>query len=147
MEYTFGEHFFPMLTFPFGVYDENTIRAAQVLNFKGICSHYNHRISRRLFYKVGHLMKKGRLFGKNVSNHLKYYPGTKLLQIDTAIALIKKYYDDSKGECEMLSEGQVSHSFNKLSKLTPVVIILIHHRFHRTSSELLLVENIAKRLI
>ena len=73
LENIFGDDFFPMITIPFSVYNRDTIKAADSLHYKVVSGHYNYRISRRLFYFVGHILGKGQLFGRHISIHLNYY--------------------------------------------------------------------------
>jgi hypothetical protein len=146
MERIFKEDFFPVITVPWDLYNKVTIKAANQLGFKVFCVHYDYRISRRLFYSLGHFLGRGQLFGKPISNHLKCYPGTQMLQIDTAISLIKRYFDLFGNECEFFSTKEILSAFNKVRKLIPVVVFLFHHKYHQKGSHFQLVEDVLDEL-
>jgi hypothetical protein len=146
LESVFRMDFFPMLTIPFGVYTADTVLAASHLKYKVFSGHYDYRISRRIFYLLGHLLGKGKFFGHSVSNHLKYYPGTKMFEIDTSISFIKQYLDPSNNTCSMYSLEEILLMFEKFRKLTTVVVFLLHHRFHREKRYMELVERVVDEL-
>ena len=138
----FETDFFPALTIPFGVYSSDTIKAASSLGYKVFCSHYNYRLSRRMFYVVGHILGKGQVLGRRISNHLKRYPGTEMLQIDTSISFIRKYFDDFGTGCQMFSAEEIMAMFKRLEKLIPVVVLLLHHRYFIQKDDLRLVHDV-----
>lgn len=146
LEDIFGEDFFPMITIPFGVYNQDTIKAANTLQYKVFCGHYNYRVSRRLFYLVGRILGKGQLLGYHIANHLKYYPGTKLFEIDCAISFIKKYYGHHTNHCDMNNVEEMANAFEKFKKHIPVVVFLLHHRFHHQDHHLDLVKEVLDKL-
>jgi len=146
LEDVFGEDFFPMVTIPFGVYNQDTIKAANSLQYKVFCGHYNYRISRRLFYLVGHVLGKGQLLGYHVANHLKYYPGTQLFEIDSAISFIKRYYGHHTNHCDMNNVEEMINEFTKFKKRIPVVVFLLHHRFHYQAQHMDLVREVLEKL-
>jgi hypothetical protein len=147
MEKIFGEYFFPLLTFPFGVYDKNTIKAANNLKFAAICTYYNDRIANRLFYFIGRHLKKGQIFNKNISYHLNYHPYTNLFQIDTTISFIKNYHDDYGKDCDFFSYNEIINGYEKAKKRISVIVFLLHHRFHHKKEHIHLVELVLNRLI
>lgn len=138
----FETDFFPALTIPFGVYNADTIKAASSLRYKVFCSHYNYRLSRRMFYVVGHILGKGQIFGRRISNHLRRYPGTEMLQIDTSISFIRKYFDDFGTGCQMFPVEEIMAMFRRLQKLIPVVVLLLHHRYFIQKDHLRLVHDV-----
>lgn len=146
LESIFKEDFFPALTVPWDLYNQGTIRAANLLGFKVFCVHYDYRISRRLFYAIGHILRRGQLFGKSISHHLKYYPGTQILQVDTAISLIKKYFDLFGSECDFFSTEEVLAAFKRIRKFIPVVVFLLHHKYHQDESHFQLVNELLEEL-
>ncbi|MFX0196547.1 MAG: polysaccharide deacetylase family protein [Candidatus Hodarchaeota archaeon] len=146
LEDIFNAGFFPMLTIPFGVYNAATIKAANSLGYKVICSHYNYRISRRIFYAVGHLLGKGKLFGRHISNHLNYYPGTTMFEIDSSISFIKEYFDDYGTGCSFYSKEEIMEEYERFKKYVPVVVFLLHHRYHVAKEAKDLVVNILDSL-
>ena len=146
MESMFKEDFFPVITVPWDLYNKATIKAADQLGFKVFCVHYDYRISRRLFYSLGRVLGRGQLLGKSISNHLKYYPGTQMVQVDTAISLIKRYFDLFGNECDFFSIEDILSAFRRVRKLIPVVVFLLHHKYHQKESHFQLVDDLLKKL-
>jgi len=142
----FGEDFFPMLTIPFGVFNRDTIRAADQLGFRVFCIHFNYRLSRRLFYKLGHTFGKIQIFGKKVSNHMRYMPGTNMFEIDSALSFVKKYKDDYGTECSMYAFDEMMVDFAKFQKYITTIVILLHHRYHCNKESLNLVKKVVEEL-
>lgn len=146
MEQLFGADFFPMITIPFGVYNQDTVRAADALGFKVCCVHFNYRLSRRLFYKLGRLLGRGQLLGRGISNHLRNYPGTSMFEIDSALSFIKKYYDDYGTDCEFETCDDMLRHFDRFERFIPVIVILLHHRYHNSPEKIALVERVVDGL-
>jgi len=142
----FENDFFPALTIPFGVYSADTIKAANSVGYKVFYSHYNYRVSRRMFYLVGHILGKGQVLGRRISNHLRRYPGTEMLQIDTSISFIRKYFDDFGTGCQMFSVREIMAIFRRLERLIPVVVLLLHHRYFIQKDHLRLVHDVLDQL-
>jgi hypothetical protein len=95
---------------------------------------------------VGHVLDKGQLFGHHISNHLKYYPETKLFEIDSAISFIKKYYGHHTNHCDMCNTAEITSEFEKFKRRIPVLVFLLHHRFHHQKHHLDLVEEVLDKL-
>lgn len=133
----FGERWFWAFNFPFGPYNGPAIRALDDLGFKVFNSHYNPRLSRRAFYVVGRLLRRGRLLGRHVSWHLNRYPGTNLLEVDVSISFIRRYIDENTS-CEFESLSRLIAETECCRRL-PVVGVLLHHRYHATEDSIELV--------
>lgn len=135
------EHFkglwLPAFNFPYGPYNPAAIRALDELNYKVVNSHYNPAISRRLFYAVGHGLKRGFLLGRHVSWHLQRYPGTQMLDVDMGVSFIRRYLDEFT-RCEFLTLEELIADTLRFHKL-PVIGILLHHRYHTSDSHYRLV--------
>jgi hypothetical protein len=130
------------LSVPFGIYNEDTIRAAKFLGYKVFCGYYSYRLSRRLFYIVGHFLRKNLIFGRRISNHLTRHPGSEMLQIDTGIDFIKTYFGDG---CEMFSCGEIMKAFARLEESVPVVVLVLHHNYFREDGRLSLIGDVLDR--
>lgn len=142
-----GKDFFPALNFPFGPYNSHSMRAADQLGFKIICSHYNCRLSRRLLYAAGHLLGRGKIMDKHVSYHLDFYPGTGLYCIDMAVSLIKRYHGEHGGiECDFFSLEEIMSRIASFNEHTPVIGVLLHHRYHHHPESLDLVRQVIRSL-
>ena len=130
----FGDQWFEAFNYPFGEYNPAAMQAASDCGFKVVYSHFNARLSRRIFYKVGHLLNKGYLFDKHVSWNLDYYPNTNLFEIDANISFIKKYLDEETGS-EMFSLEELKEK-TKMYMDFPIVSLLAHHRYHNSREKM-----------
>jgi hypothetical protein len=143
----FGTAFLPCLNFPFGPYNQASMRAADELGYRIICSHYNSRRSRRLLYAVGHLLRRGQILDRHVSYHLDYYAGTGLFSIDMAVSFIQRYIGDyGSRECIFHSADWIVDRVRQFLPHTPVIGLLLHHRFHTSAASLDLISEVIDRL-
>jgi peptidoglycan/xylan/chitin deacetylase (PgdA/CDA1 family) len=130
----FGEAWFPAFNFPYAPYNAAAIRAVNDLGYKVFNSHYNPRLSRRCFYALGHLLRRGLLLGRHVSWHLRRYPGTRLLEVDVSVSFIRQYLDEQTS-CEFYHLPELIEQTLACRHL-PVVGILLHHRYHDTDAKI-----------
>ena len=134
----FGSSWFECFNFPYAPYNPAAIKAVDDLNFAVISSHYNSTLSRRLFYAVGHLLKKGFFLNHHVSWNLQKYPKTSLFEIDMNFGFIKKYLDEESSS-ELMSFNEMVTATNQYLK-QKTIGVLIHHRYHNTSAKIELIE-------
>lgn len=130
----FGDNWFEAFNYPFGEYNPAAMKAANDCGYKVVYSHFNAKISRRIFYKFGHLLNKGYIFNKHISWNLDFYPGTNLFEIDANISFIKKYIDE-----ETTSEMFTLEELIKKTKTYfnfPVISLLAHHRYHNSKEKM-----------
>lgn len=147
MQDKFGIYFLNAINFPFGPYNRDTIRAIKDLEFDIISSHFNYRLSRRIFYTFGNVLGKGQMFGKHISHHMRHYPGTNILEIDICLSLIKEYIGGyGSHECVFEENDVMVREYQKFAKYTDVIGILLHHRYHREQKSLKLIEGMIKKL-
>ena len=131
MNERFGDGWFPAINFPYGPYNQDTIRAADRLGFKVFNGHFNPRLSRRMFYRVGRILKRGQILDRHVSHHLEIYPGTSMFTIDMAICYISKYYGDYGSQsCDWNSHELLMGRHREAQRIIKVVGWLLHHRYH-----------------
>jgi len=143
----FGGRFLPCLNFPFGPYNQASMKAADRLGFRIICSHYNHRRSRRVFYRVGHALRAGQILGKHVSWHLDFYPRTELFSVDMAASFIARYIGEhGSNTCEFHPLGAMKANIEAFIPHTPVIGVLLHHRFHHEPESLDLITGTIRHL-
>lgn len=143
----FGDAFLPCLNYPFGPYNRHSMRAADKLGFRIVSSHYNCRRSRRLMYAVGHTLRRGRLLDKHVSWHLDFYPGTGLFCVDMAVSLIRSYIGPYGGrECVFHDLAWLKSRVAEFIPHTPVIGILLHHRYHTSEPALALISDLIAHL-
>jgi hypothetical protein len=147
MQDRFGAAFLPCLNFPFGPYNQASMRAADELGYRIVCSHYNCRPSRRFLYAVGRLLGRGQILDRHVSHHLDYYAGTGLFSIDMAVSFIERYIGEyGSRECVFHSADWIVDRVHRFLPHTPVVGLLLHHRFHTSEESLDLITEVLARL-
>jgi len=142
MDKWFGDLWFPAFNFPYAPYNPEAIKAVNDCGFQVLNSHYNSGLSRQIFYAFGHVLNKGYMFNHHVSWNLKYYPNTRLFEIDMNTSFIKKYYNEEY-DCEMLTMEELLHELNKYKKYKTIGILL-HHRYHNTDEKIKLVDDYLK---
>lgn len=147
LEDKFGTDFSPCANFPFGPYNEAAIRALDDLGFRVVNSHYNKKMSRRIFYAFGHLARRGRLLDRHVSWNLRDYPGTSLFCIDVSISFIGGYVGQyGSRECHFNTASNLIASTLAYANVIPVVGMVLHHRFHTTSASNDLISEVLQAL-
>lgn len=139
MDDYFGEHWFKCFNFPYAPYNPAAIKAVNDLGFKVFNSHYNIGLSRKLFYFVGHALRKGYMLDHHVSWNLKKYPGTDLFEIDMNFGFITKYLNEQT-DAILRSLDELIIETDKYSK-QKTIGVLLHHRYHNTSDKIKLVED------
>lgn len=131
MEDAFGDLFFPAMSFPFGSYNEFTIPLLDRLGYRVVSCHRRHQFSRQVFYGLGRLLRRGRWLDRHVSHHLKHYPGTRVLEVSVTLSPIRTYLpDQGDTACTFHSQGDLQRMFLQCRRQSPVVGIVLHHRFH-----------------
>jgi hypothetical protein len=131
MRESFGDAFFPAMSFPFGHYNENTVPILDELGYLVLSSHVRHQFNRRVFYLIGRNLHRGRWLGRHVSHHLARYPRTGVFEISVAISPISRYLHDSGATaCEFYGIEELRHMFRTCRRQSSVVGIVLHHRFH-----------------
>lgn len=139
----FGDDFLPCLNFPFGPYNQHSMRAADDLGFRIVSSHYNCLPSRRAMYAVGHLLRRGQLLGRHVSYHLDHYPRTGMFCIDMAISFIERYIGEYGAQtCVFYPFEEIRRRIDRFVRHTPVVGLLLHHRYHTDQASLDLINEV-----
>lgn len=147
MREAFGEHFFPAMSFPFGLYNEHSVPLIEELGYKVLTSHVRHQFRRRVYYFLGRLLKRGRWLGRHVSHHLSTYPGTRILEVSVAISPISRYdVEAGPTACEFHSLETMLAMFRTCRRQSPVVGIVLHHRYHADAQSLKLLGDLVDKL-
>lgn len=142
MDRRFGDRWFPAVNFPYGPYNQATIRAVDEIGYKVFNGHYNPRLSRRLFYLIGRLLGKGQLLSRHVSHHLEIYPGTHVFTIDMAISYIDRYRGHyGSTDCDWFPLAALMERFAAARRHIEVIGWLLHHRYHTTPASVKLVQD------
>ncbi len=142
MDRRFGDHWFPAVNFPYGPYNQATIRAVDDLGYTIFNGHYNPRLSRRLFYVIGRLLGKGQILNRHISHHLEIYPGTHVFTIDMAISYIDRYHGNyGSNQCDWHGLADLMQRFEAAKRHIHAIGWLLHHRYHSTPASLKLVQD------
>lgn len=134
----FGEDWFPVFNYPYGPYNLASMKALDQCGFKVVNSHFNSDWKRKIFYTLGHLLKKGRLFDHHISWNLDFYPGTNLFEIDVNVSFIKKYFNEEY-DCEMFTLEELINKTKEYFNYQ-IIGVLLHHRYHNTPQRIELVD-------
>ena len=138
----FGDMWFPAFNFPYAPYNPEAMKAVDDCGFYVINSHFNSHFSRRFFYFIGHILKKGYLFNHHVSWNLNLYPGTKLFEIDMNTGFIDKYYNEEY-DCKMLNLEEMINETRRFINYKTIGVLL-HHRYHNTDAKIKVVDDYLK---
>lgn len=131
MREAFGDRFYPAMSFPFGLYNEHTPPLLEAAGYEVMSNHRRHQYSRQIFYALGRVLRRGRWLGKHVSHHLGLYPGTRLLEVSVSISPIRRYRQNlGSTACEFYDQAELEAMFRTCRRQSPVVGIVLHHRFH-----------------
>ncbi len=131
MRTIFGEAFFPAFSFPFGQYNKHTIQVLSELGYLVLSSKFNISFSAQLFYWFGRMARRKWFFDHRISYHLGRYPGSGLDEISISLSPIKKYLGlHGSTECVFESVETLKSRYLTSRKRTPVVGIVLHHRYH-----------------
>jgi hypothetical protein len=139
MDKYFGDLWFRAFCFPYGPCNMDSIKAVNNCDFLLLNAHFNRKLSRRVYYFIGHLLNKGLWLNHRVSWNLDYFPKTKLFCLDMNISFIEKYYDDFYASemfpVETLKKETLAYSKYK------TIGLLLHHRYHDTAEKVKLVDD------
>lgn len=137
MRTSFAEAFFPAFTFPFGQYNEHTVKILKQLGYLVLSSKFNPSLSALFFYWFGRLAHGKWLFDHRISYHLGRYPGTNIDEISVSLSPVKKYLGaHGSTECVFETLETLQAQYLACRKRTPVVGIVLHHRYHAGSDRL-----------
>ena len=148
MRSNFGDNFFPAFTFPFGQFNEHTIRILNELGYLIFSSKFNNSFSARIFYLFGRLVQQKWMFDRRVSYHLRHCPGSSLDEISASISPIKKYLGPhGSTECVFESLETLKSKYLAARKRTQVVGIILHHRYHAGAGRMALLMQFVEWLV
>lgn len=129
MDKYFGDLWSPVFTFPYGTYNQASLKALDNLGYKAISSKMQFSLKVRLKNLIGKSLGQDTLMGKKINYHPAVRKGYHFREISVSANLIKKYTGESQADHFSLAEiiGQVELASN----YTDIIGVLFHHRFHR----------------
>lgn len=135
MDRIFGKLWEPIFTFPYGTFNEQTLKAIDQLGYIAISSYIKYNFKGRIKNSLGRLFRKELLFGKRINYHPGIRYGYKFREISVSVNLIKNYSDASTAEHFTLEE--IMEHINLTSFHTNIIGVLFHHRFHADHLDLI----------
>ncbi|MDP6419175.1 MAG: polysaccharide deacetylase family protein [Candidatus Krumholzibacteria bacterium] len=131
MDRYFGDQWFRAMVFPFGYYNRASMKAVSDLGFLLMSCHWNPRLSRRLFYQAGRLLRQGLIRGRHASPHMNFYPGTRVLSVDTTVSYIRRYFGGHTGtESEWFDLDTLMARHEAAREHISTIGWITHHRYH-----------------
>jgi peptidoglycan/xylan/chitin deacetylase (PgdA/CDA1 family) len=128
MDRTFGNLWDPIFTFPYGTYNEHTLRAVDDLGYKAISSKIKFTYKGRIKNRLGRLLGKDMLLGKNINYHPEVRNRYKFREISVSANLIKRYTGESTAD--HFSHSEIMEQIRISGLHTNIIGVLFHHRFH-----------------
>lgn len=134
MNQEFGDLWSPVFTFPYGTFNQETLKAIDELDYKIISSKIKFDFKARLKNFSGKLLGKDLILGKKINFHPDFRKGYKFREISVSVNLIRKYTGESIADHFSLDD--IMEQVILASKYTDLIGILFHHRFHGDHLEL-----------
>lgn len=131
----FGDLWFQAITFPYGSFNNDTIKAISDLGYLASSTSISFSRKHQVKNNIGRFLKLNNICGKKVSYHLKKRPQSNMLDVGVSVNFIKKYISEEEAIHYNLHELQLKILENL--KQTNVIGFLLHHRFHKNNLEIL----------
>ncbi len=124
----FNDLWNPIFTFPYGTFNEATIKALAESGYSGFSSKIKFEFKSRLKDKSGRLLGRNTIFNRMVSYHPGYYSSYGIKEISVSVNPIRTYIN---------SADAIHYPFNEIHKqiktsikYTRFIGVLLHHRYH-----------------
>lgn len=129
MDTLFSDQWEKIMTFPYGSYNRNTLKAINDLNYTAISTSIDFSKKHRIKDLIGRTLRQHILLTKKISYHNQKRKPFNFYDYAISINLIKKYlgYD----EALHYSLDELISKTNFSLKHTDLIGILLHHRFHK----------------
>ena len=129
MDLYFGNNWTPVFTFPYGTYNQATLKAVNDSGYEAISSKIQFSSKSRLKNQVGKMLGKDIILGKKVNYHPGIRKGYRFKEISVSANLIRKYTGQSTADHYSLNE--IKEQIRIAGKYTGIIGVLFHHRFHQ----------------
>lgn len=135
MDKYFLQNWSPVFTFPYGSYNQATLRAINDSGYKAISSKIQYSSKSRIKNLIGRTLGRDMIMGKKINYHPGIRNGYNFKEISVSANLIKKYTGYATADHYSLEEirGQIKLAL----KFTDTIGILFHHRFHEDQLNLI----------
>ncbi|MBK6963891.1 MAG: DUF2334 domain-containing protein [Bacteroidales bacterium] len=128
MDTYFRNNWTHVFTFPYGTYNQATLKAVNDSGYEAISSKIQFSTRSRVKNKVGKMLGKDIILGKKVNYHPGTRKGYRFKEISVSANLIKKYTGLSTADHYSLNE--IKEQIRIAGKYTSTIGVLFHHRFH-----------------
>lgn len=134
MNELFGSYWTPVFTFPYGTYNQATLRAVDDAGYPAISSRMQFSAKVRLKNSIGKFLGKDLLLGKKINYHPDQRKGYNFREISVSANLIRKY--TGFDQAEHYSAEEILQQIKLASEYTNIIGLLLHHRFHGNHLEM-----------
>lgn len=143
MDDYFGNQWERIITFPYGAFNHDTLKAVNKLGYIALSSSVSFNLKRRILDNFGQLLNFDFLFGKKISYHGTRRSNFNFLEFDVSVNIILKYTGYRSAIHYDITNviNQIERGF----RYTNIVGILLHHRVH--NEHVSLIEEILKYCI
>lgn len=128
MDKFFGDQWDPVFTFPYGTYNEDTLRVIDKLGYRAISSKINFSVRNQFKNKIGNLMNRDFLLNKKVSYHDNYRNHFGFKELSVSANLIYKYTENN--HADHFSKADILKQISHSARFTNKIGMLFHHRYH-----------------
>lgn len=128
MNQFFGDQWSRIFSFPFGLYDLNTLKALEQCGFKVISTGIRLTRKRKAFNAAGRFLRQKTLLGRNVAYFNETIPGFKLREIPVVLNNTKK--QTGPDIAVQYTTDELKAEWDALPNWLKVRGVLCHHRFN-----------------
>lgn len=118
----------PIFTFPYGTFNEATIKALDESGYLGFSSKIKFELKSRFKDKSGRLLGRNTIFKRMVSYHPGRYSSYSLKEISVSVNPIRTYINSIEAIHYPFSE--IHKQIKTSIKYTRLIGVLLHHRYH-----------------
>jgi hypothetical protein len=124
----FGDRWCPIISIPYGIFNNNTLRAIDRIGYQGFTTSVSYSPKHRIKDKIGNFLNINFILYRQISYHMCKRSGFSFTDIGVSVNIIKKYLNEKEAIHYTNEEIKKNILFN--SKFTENVGILLHHRYH-----------------
>ena len=141
----FASNWTRVISFPFGAFNTDTLKAVKHLGYVGLSSSVSFGFKHRIKNYVARMLRLNFVLSSRVSYHLAQRPIFRISEVDVSVNVIRKYISETKAI--HYSVDEVLNRVQESSMHTSAIGVLLHHRFHDEYMEefSLLLDELIKR--
>jgi peptidoglycan/xylan/chitin deacetylase (PgdA/CDA1 family) len=128
MDKYFGELWSPVFTFPYGTFNQATLKAVDEAGFTSISSKIMFTPKVKIKNIIGRKLRLNTIRGRKVNYHPDIRPGYRFREFSVSVNLIRKYLNNNSAEHYTMNE--LLRQLHIAENNTNIVGVLFHHKFH-----------------